>query len=299
MPLYSLDLILYLGTIIDYLFHMKSRLLFFLIFTIGLSCSMNGQLNDYKYIIVPKKFDSYNIQNKHQTSTTIKHLFNQRGYQAVYDDELPEDLRKNRCLGLLVNLEDTSSLFSTKTTLVLRDCQSIEIFRTVEGKSKIKEFRPAYTDALKKSFVSFDTLQYKYMPKEEEKEIEGPITVSFKNDVKTLEEKPKEPMVVQEATTETQSFKSMEPVPSSMKKADVVAEPINSDLLYAQPIENGYQLVDSTPKVRLKLVETSVENVFLVSHGDKNGVVFKKDDKWFFEYAENGEKVLKELNVKF
>ncbi|WP_133248427.1 hypothetical protein [Flagellimonas aquimarina] len=278
---------------------MKSRLLFFLIFTIGLSSLSYGQLNDYKYIIVPKKFDAYNIQNKYQTSTTIKYLFNQRGYQAVYDDELPEDLRKNRCLGLVVNLEDTSSLFSTKTTLVLRDCRSIEIFRTVEGRSKLKEFRPAYTDALKKSFVSFDTLQYKYVPKEENKEVEEPITVSFKNDVKSLDEEPKKPIVVQEATTENQSFKSMEPVTSPIKKADEVVEPINSDLLYAQPIENGYQLVDSTPKVRLKLMETSVENVFLVSHGDKNGVVFKKDDKWFFEYAENGKKVVKELNVKF
>jgi hypothetical protein len=299
MPLYSLDLILYLGTVIDYLLNMKSRLLFFLIFTIGLSSLSYGQLNDYKYIIVPKKFDAYNIQNKYQTSTTIKYLFNQRGYQAVYDDELPEDLRKNRCLGLVVNLEDTSSLFSTKTTLVLRDCRSIEIFRTVEGRSKLKEFRPAYTDALKKSFVSFDTLQYKYVPKEENKEVEEPITVSFKNDVKSLDEKPKKSIVVQEATTENQSFKSMEPVASPIKRADPVVEPINSDLLYAQPIENGYQLVDSTPKVRLKLMETSVENVFLVSHGDKNGVVFKKDDKWFFEYAENGKKVVKELNVKF
>ncbi|PWL38014.1 hypothetical protein DKG77_06900 [Flagellimonas aquimarina] len=294
-----MDLILYLGTVIDYLLNMKSRLLFFLIFTIGLSSLSYGQLNDYKYIIVPKKFDAYNIQNKYQTSTTIKYLFNQRGYQAVYDDELPEDLRKNRCLGLVVNLEDTSSLFSTKTTLVLRDCRSIEIFRTVEGRSKLKEFRPAYTDALKKSFVSFDTLQYKYVPKEENKEVEEPITVSFKNDVKSLDEEPKKPIVVQEATTENQSFKSMEPVTSPIKKADEVVEPINSDLLYAQPIENGYQLVDSTPKVRLKLMETSVENVFLVSHGDKNGVVFKKDDKWFFEYAENGKKVVKELNVKF
>ncbi len=281
---------------------MKSRLLFLLVLSVCLSGSVYSQMNDYKYIIIPKKFDAYKTPNKYQTSTTIKYLFKQRGFNAVYDDALPDDLSNNRCLGLLVNLEDTSTLFNTKTALVLRDCQSIEIFRTTEGRSKIKEFRAAYTDALKKSFSSFDGMEYKYTPKEKEEKkevVEEPITVSFKNDVKSLDEKPKEKMEVQVATPENQSFKSMEPVSSNIKRADEVAEPISSDILYAQPIENGYQLVDSTPKVRLKLINTSVENVFLVDYEGKNGVVLKKGEKWYLEYSENGSKKLEQLNIKF
>ncbi|WP_133067269.1 hypothetical protein [Flagellimonas pacifica] len=264
---------------------------------------MSSQLNDYKYIIVPKKFDAFKTENRHQTSTMVKHLFNQNGFTAVYEDALPDDLINNRCLGLLVNLEDTSSLFSTKTALILKDCQSIEIFRTTEGKSKIKEYKGAYREAINEAFVSIKGLDYKYVPKKEEvKEVgqEQPITVSFKDDVKSLDQEKSEKIVVQEATTENQTFKSVKPVPSSIQRAENVGkESVVSRLLYAQPIENGYQLVDSTPKVVLKIVETSVENIFLVDFKGKNGVVFKKEDKWFLEYTENGEKKLEELNIKF
>ncbi|WP_420604250.1 hypothetical protein [Flagellimonas sp.] len=282
---------------------MRFKLTYFLIFAIGLSYPMNGQLNDYKYIIVPKKFDAFKKENKHQTSTIIKHLFTQNGFTAVYEDALPEDLANNRCLGLLVNLEDNSSLFSTKTVLVLRDCQSIEVFRSLEGRSKIKEYKAAYREAIKGAFTSFEGMGYTYTPKKEtskEVEMEQPITVSFKNDVKSLDKKPEEKVMVQEATTENQTFKSIKPAPSTIKRAEnVVKKTVNSNLLYAQPIEGGYQLVDSTPKVVLKIVETSVENIFLVDYEGKNGVVFKKEDKWFLEYTENGAKKLEELNIKF
>lgn len=301
MLLYSSDLILYLGTVIDYLLHMKVRLLFLALFTLGLTSSIYGQLNEYKYIIVPKKFDAYKTENKHLTSTTIKHLFTRKGFQAVYDDALPAELSQNRCLGLLVKLEDNSTMFSTKTALILKDCQSVEIFKTVEGKSKIKEFKAAYSDAIKKAFVSIEGLQYQYTPKELQTVVEEPITVSFKNDVKSVDGmKPKKKIVIQEATPETQSYEVIEPVTSSFKKAEgVITKPVTSDLLYAQPTENGYQLIDSTPKVVLKLVATSIENVFMTSGGAGNGLVFKKDDKWFLESTENGQKTLKELKIKF
>ncbi len=100
-------------------------------------------MNDYKYIIVPKKFDGFKKENEHQTSTLIKHLFTERGFNTVYDDALPAELNSNRCLGLLVVLDDQSSMFSTKTTLRLRDCNAVEIMATGEGKSRIKEYKAA------------------------------------------------------------------------------------------------------------------------------------------------------------
>ena len=192
MLLYSSDLILYLGTIIDYLFHMKSRLLLLLVFAVGVGSALNAQLDNYKYIIVPKQFSAFNKENRHQTSTTVKYLFTQKGFTAVYDDSLPEDLANNRCLGLLVELDDSSNMFSTKTTLVLKDCQGDEVYRTIEGRSKIKEYRAAYREALGEAFAPIQAMLYSYTPKEEpkEKKKDAPITVSFKNDIKSVEEKP-------------------------------------------------------------------------------------------------------------
>ncbi|MEO9511987.1 MAG: hypothetical protein ABJN84_11085 [Flavobacteriaceae bacterium] len=282
---------------------MKSNFLFLATFVLGFCGAMNGQLNDYKYVIVPKKFDAYKTANMHLTSTTIKHLFTQKGFLTVYDDELPADLSANRCLGLLVNLEDTSNLFSTKTILTLKDCQSIEIFKTAVGKSKMKAYKDAYSDAIKKAFVSIESMPYKYTPKEQPEVVEKPITVSFKNDVKSVDGvEPKKKIVVQEATPETQRYEVIEPVASSVKKVVEVKtpKPKISSLLYAQSTANGFQLIDNTPKVVLKLVSTSMENVFLVrGDGMGNGLVFKKNDKWFLEYIENGKNVLEELDIKF
>ena len=293
---------------------MRFKVLCILAFAMGLHGSMKGQLNDYKYIIVPKKFDAFKIENRHQTSTMVKHFFAQNGFNAVYDDALPDDLANNRCLGLVVNLLDGSSLFTTKTTILLKDCQGNEVFRTIEGRSRSKEYRIAYKEAIENSFDSFRGMEYVYTSKKEviENKQEAPITVSFKNDIKSLENKPDSAVVEQEATPENQSYKDRTPKPSTMIKADkaeektpgavpakTVSETPNSKLLYAQPIDNGYQLVDSTPKVIMKLQKTSVDNIFLVDYDGKNGVVFKKGDKWLLEYSENGKTKLEELNIKF
>ncbi|MGW9687240.1 hypothetical protein [Flagellimonas sp. 2504JD1-5] len=281
---------------------MKLRLLLLTVFTAGLSMQMSAQLNKYKYIIVPKHFDAYKIPNRHQTSTIIKHLFTKNGFNAVYEDALPEDLADNRCLGLLVDLEDNSSLFSTKTAIVLKDCQLNEVFRSIEGRSKIKEYKKAYREALNESFISFQGMDYAYTPQKKEenkKTVQEPVTVSFKNDVKQLEEKPTEKVIVQEATPENQTYKSVAPKESSYIKAPSTGEPLKEGLLYAQPIENGYQLVDSTPKVVMKLMKTSVDEIFLVNHDGKSGMLTKQDGKWILEYADGGGKKTKELKIKF
>ena len=329
-----------------------------------------GQFSDYKYIIVPKKFDVFRKQNMHLTSTNIKYLLTQRGFNAVYDDALPEDLFQDRCLGLIVNLEDESSFFSTKTTVVFKDCRSVEIFRTIEGSSKLKEYKPAYRQALERAFVSLDGIDPTYAAKGTEKETSKsePLTLNFKNDVKSLDEKPKEVILEQEATPEDQTYKAIKPESASsesgsttdsaiQKSEEVILEqkatpeeqtyksvkpkpaPLESattaksdmeeskevileqkatpdeqvyksiqpkpakgaqlDILYAQPIQNGFQLVDSSPKIRYKVVETSVKDFYLVSEGEKSGLIFQKEGKWRLEYVENGIRKVEELNIKF
>ncbi|MFK5973257.1 MAG: hypothetical protein QM485_08245 [Flavobacteriaceae bacterium] len=274
--------------------------------------SAQTTLNDYKYIIVPKKFDDFKNENKYQTSTLIKHLFIEKGFLTVYDDNLPIDLTGNRCLGLLVEFDEGSSMFTTKVTLRLNDCYSKEVFVTKEGKSKIKEYRQAYGQAIREAFTSFDAVNYEYSPSEKK---QAPITVSFKNDVKSLdkvkEQAPKikkdEAVRIQEATAERQTYKSLEPKESTIKKAEpmvkkAVAVPVKGSktvTLYAQEIMNGYQLVDSTPKIQMKLYHTSVPAVYLVEKGDKNGVLFTVDNHWIFEYYEGGALRSEEVDIKF
>ena len=276
-------------------------------------------MSDYKYIIVPKRFEDFKEVNQYQTSTLVKYLLSERGFNVVYDDALPPDLNSNRCLGLLASLNDDSSMFTTKTTIILKDCNGANVFTTREGKSKIKEYKGAYDESIREAMKSFNGIDYAYS--ENSVGDEKPLTLNFKNDVKSLKEKqisekfepkgintdkverksPKNqnPMVIQEATSENQSYKSLEPVASDVgsKKDDNVKT--NAEVWYAQEIPNGYQLVDSTPKIRMKLFKSSNDNMYMAQADAKSGMVYEKEGKWIFEYYENGSLVQEELNIKF
>ena len=298
------------------------------------------QLNDYKYVIVPKKFDGFKRENQHQTSTLIKYLFTEKGLLTVYEDELPSELNNNRCLGLLVSLIDDSSMFTTKTALALKDCQGQEVFVTKEGKSKEKDYKDAFGEAIRDAFTSFNTLNYTYNGKSGDSE---PITVSFKNDVKNIDKeeasfaKNREVMVEQQATLDNQSYKDNRPKSSHLKKGEEKREMVKQmarreqqsyedntpkssnikddesivnkatslpnvpgkEVLYAQKLPNGYQLVDSTPKIQLKLYKSSLPNYYLAEADDKHGMVFEKNGKWIFEYYSGEKLMVEELDIKF
>lgn len=300
-------------------------------------------LNDYKYIVVPKKFDAFKEENRYQTGSLIKHLFTQKGFTVVWEDDMPEGLANNRCQGLFVDLNDKSSMFSTKTTIVLNDCNKKQVFATLEGKSREKDYKKSYSEAIKKAMASFDGLGYEYNGRSETNE---PVTVSFKNDVKKLEEpkklsttsekqndevivqeatrekqtykdntpvqsdikkvEKKEPAVVQISTTEEQVFETTEPVESNIKKvksqkdkAEMSVEKQDASVLYAQEIPNGYQLVDSSPKILLKILKTSVPDYYLAEGEGGRGMVYTKNGKWYFEHYKGENLIAEELNIKF
>ena len=99
---------------------------------------------------------------------------------------------------------------------------------------------------------------------------------------------------------ETNEVEVIEKAPEIVKPV-IVATPVtaivNESALYAQPITNGYQLVDTTPKVVFILQKTSVENVFLIKGRD--GTVFLNDGQWIAEYYEGDELKKELLNIKF
>lgn len=279
-------------------------------------------LNKYKYIIVPKKFEHFKQPNQHQTSTLLKYSFTELGFLVIYDDELPADLFQNRCLGLTAMLKDDSSMFNTKVTIALLDCAGQEVFASNQASNRIKVYDKAYKEAILEAMTSFDGFDYKYVPVKADSK---PITLNFKNDVKmleadlpvtvattsipkdTAETKPKNSnaMVTQTATQTDQYYKNVEPVMAIVKQSTEevpssdVDENKDARVLYAQPIANGYQLVDSTPKVMLKLMKSSSENVYIANGGGKSGMVFQNEDTWIFEYYLGEQLVREELIIKF
>ena len=50
-------------------------------FVILLNLTVQAQLDSYKYVIVPKKFDGFKYENRFRTSTLLKFLFLKMGIQ--------------------------------------------------------------------------------------------------------------------------------------------------------------------------------------------------------------------------
>ena len=78
-----------------------------------------------------------------------------------------------------------------------------------------------------------------------------------------------------------------------------VADMTDPNLLYAQPTENGYQLIDKTPKVVMKLLKTSRPDSFIAIKDGVQGTLNAKDNQWFFEYYKNDQLVSEKVVVKF
>ncbi|UJH66547.1 hypothetical protein [Allomuricauda sp. SCSIO 65647] len=286
---------------------MKNIIVVLMVF-LGANLIGNAQFSDYKYVVVPKRFEGFKKENQYSTSTLIKHLLTQQGFNAVYDDFIA--LKTNPCLGAWVRLQDDSSLFLTKTSLIFEDCEGNSVFETAQGRSKVKQYKASYEQAIREAFFSMAGVTHNYVPKEETEKKEETVTLNFKNDVKSLKN---EGQAVEKTATvneqktvsEKQPYKTSEPKESDMAKATspekntIIGEASKIEVLYAQPIERGYQLVDTTPSVRYKLQETSVPNVYLVVGDNKNGIVFQKEGKWFLQYEDDKKDVMKELNIKF
>ncbi len=74
---------------------------------------------------------------------------------------------------------------------------------------------------------------------------------------------------------------------------------VPATVFFAQPIANGFQIVDTTPKVVMKLFKTSVSNFYIAQKDSLQGVVFNKNNQWYFEYYQNDKLVSEKMEIKF
>ena len=110
-------------------------------------------LSDFSYVIVPEQWEFLNEKDKYQLNSMAKFLFNKHGFNAFFSEEAPE---ANRCDGLYAELINVTAILRTKFVLVLKDCNGFEIYRSPEGVTRVKEFKRAHQDAMRKTFAFFE-----------------------------------------------------------------------------------------------------------------------------------------------
>jgi hypothetical protein len=219
------------------------------------------KLNNYKYVIVDSNFKFLKKTDQYQTSSLTQFLIKKTGIPTFLDtEEIPLKYISERCKGLYVSVTDDSSLLMTKNRIEFKDCYGSSIFNTEYGKSREKEFKKAYPKAIRNAFESIAGYVYEY---KDGLEVTNPIAK----------------------------------LDSSSKQEEVEETKETIETLYAQPKENGYQLINDKPEVVFFLIKTKTEHVFIIK--DKNGAFYKKDNYWIAETYENGKSVSKKYNVKF
>ncbi len=249
-----------------------------------------SNLNNYKYVIVPKKYDFLKEENQFRLNELTKFLFEKHKFSTLMEGEnYPDDLLRDRCLALKSDVINDSGLFKTKLKVELKDCNNQVVYSSEFGETREKDFGKAYTEALRNAFISFETVSYKYEPKENKESLQG-------NEDLTKESLKEESSVVEIPTNETKAIAV--PALAVIESTNKPSNEINvSNILYAQATENGFQLVDSSPKVVYKIQKTGLNNVFLVA--GKNGVLYEKDGNWILEFYENNNFKQETLNIKF
>ena len=69
------------------------------------------------------------------------------------------------------------------------------------------------------------------------------------------------------------------------------------DVLYAQALKNGFQLVNTKPEVVFQILKTNNQDLFIMK--DKNGILYKNGDVYRAEYYQNDILIIKEYLIKF
>jgi hypothetical protein len=244
---------------------------FFILVLFTITTYSQNTINSYKYVLVPERFAFSREDNQYGLNTLAKALLEEKGFTAfVGNAELPPQVAANKCNALTAEMVEKKGLFVTNLTLLLKDCQGNVIFKSKEGKSREKEWPTAYGQALRDAFVSLKDVPYKY-------------------DGTTITQP-------QQATV-TPAIPSAAPAPAPAPTSPSITE--TTGTLYAQATSNGYQLIDTTPKKVLTLFKTSMPDYFIAEDGTLNGVVFKKNEEWVFEYYKDNKLVSQRLQIKF
>lgn len=272
-------------------------------------------INNYKYVIVPYKFDFVNAKDKYRINTLTRHLFKTNGFDVYFDEEnLPEDLFKDRCLAMYANVIKEKALLATKVYIELKNCRGAVILKSELGKSKDKEFDIAYSEAIKEAFQSIAFLNYEYIPKKDdnidatsqtEEDNTSDKLVQLKKEIEELKTENAELIKTVGVTQNSEDI-------STTKQTETIQEVISSSKgisdeakkMDSKPIlddkehfakyrvyqfngknfrlkehQRGYDLVDINGNVVYKLLSTSQKTVYIAVGDFKQGVAIHDFEK--------------------
>ena len=271
--------------------------LILLLFTLVPFLAISQSLNDYKYASIPAKFEFSAEPNEFNMNTYTKMYLEKYGFEAYSeDDKYPADFANSRCNKVYVDVVRKKNLFTTIFVIEVKDCQNTILFTSQEGRSKEKEYRRAYPQALREAFNSFESMNHKYNG-----------TIHSESNSNLVKNQSEDAVTRKSVVTKVEFVEDKVPAEKSIienrttyQKAEV-ASPINKNnpTLLAKKTENGFLLLDENKRLDFELLKTSQENIFITSYNTNNGIFVLNGNQSRFEYYVNGTLTVREYNVKF
>ena len=253
---------------------MKHLLNIPIVIFINFLTSLNAQtdLNQYKYVSVPDRFDFLKTNDQYQMNSLTQFLLTKKGFTVLESIEnYPSDLAANSCLLLDVNVEKIKGFLKTKLEVQFINCKKEVVFRSAIGTSKEKDFKMAYHQAIRAAFDSMEALNYDYEASAAI-EISAPIETSKPELPKPSFQTPSAPVVI--------------------ASVDTVDSPELPKTLIVSTAY-GYDITDANGRVLYSIHPTMEEGIFII---DKlPGIAYKRGKRWVREYVLEKKTVIEPL----
>lgn len=231
--------------------------------------AQNGVFDDYKYIIIPTKFEIQDKENDFQLNTLVRQLFKQEGFDVYMDTELlPDEYQNDPCAGLRVQLDKRFNILQTYITINMYNCKNKVVFLS-EGSSREKDFRTGYHEAIRMAFRKVESANY------------------------TLNTNPST-KVTQENTSLSKEERIEMRKQTVRDQSDVFN--FNGETLYFFPVDDNIHIYDANAYDIVAKLSPINKTMFIYNSDDKDGVMTKKENGDFeLEYREAKSKQTKIL----
>jgi len=203
---------------------------------------------EFEFVVVPDQYSFLFEKDQYQLNSLTKFLFNKHGFNAYFNTELPNI---DRCAGLYADVIRDNGMVWTKLTVELRDCKGNLIFKSIEGRSKLKEYQKAYSEALRVCFESIQALEVQ--------QPEPTILVAI--------ERKSEPEVIEVKQDQVYTYQDYE---LRVGSDDAIK-------VFHKNVEIG------------SLVATSKDDIFMVRTDNFYGVAYKTEDGFTIEREKEGQ----------
>jgi hypothetical protein len=228
------------------------------ILLISIGSIAQNTVENYKYVLMPAKFSFLKEKNEYRLHSTLKIFFDNKGFETYMDDE-----------------ELPEELANNKCKAIFVDLESKNTMFSTKLKVVVK-----------------DCNSNVLLISEEGSSHEKEYKVAYN-----------QAMLIALKSIQNASFKIAPKYKTEQKEVVSVSQNkptsiVNTDVFNVLPIDNGFNLINKSTNAIITLLKTTVANNYIARLEEKNGIVFKKEEKWYFEYYQNGKLVSEILDVK-